>query len=91
MGKDICFYYMFKTNISGHSKLRGHKKLMLLPSRGYRPHQTSPFSFHIHLNDVTLSTPCIKYIGVLIDSKLDWSSHVQLVRTKVLHASHLFQ
>jgi len=32
---------------------------------------------------------CVEYLGVLIDSKLDWSSHVQLVRNKLSRAFHL--
>ena len=32
---------------------------------------------------------CVKYLGVLIDSNLNWSSHVQLVRSKLSRASHL--
>jgi len=32
---------------------------------------------------------CVKYLGVLTDSKSDWSSHVQLVRIKSSRASHL--
>jgi len=31
----------------------------------------------------------VKYLGVLIDSNLNWSSHVQWVRTKLSRASHL--
>jgi len=27
----------------------------------------------------------VKYLGVLVDSKMDWSSHEQLVRTKLSH------
>jgi len=47
-------------------------------------------SFQIRLNDVLLSQQtCVKCLGVLIDSKSDWASHVNLVRTKLLHTSHL--
>ena len=47
-------------------------------------------SFQVCLNDVLLSQKtCVKYLGVLIDSNLNWSSHVQLVRTKLSRASHL--
>jgi len=28
---------------------------------------------------------CVKYLGVLVDSIMDWSSHEQLVRTKLSH------
>jgi len=42
------------------------------------------------LNDALLSQkPCVEYLGVLIDRNLNWSSHVQLVRTKLSRASHL--
>ena len=27
LGQDFSFYYMFKTNFSGHKKILGHKKL----------------------------------------------------------------
>jgi len=52
--------------------------------------QTIPLSFQIHLNDVSLSEKtCVKRPGVLTDSKLDLTSHVQLMRNKLPPASHL--
>ena len=43
-----------------------------------------PLSFQICSNDVLLSQKtCVKYLGVLTDSNLNWSFHVQLVRTKL--------
>jgi len=47
-------------------------------------------SFRILLNNVWLNQKiCVKYTGILIDSKLDWSSHVRLVRTKLSSALYL--
>jgi len=47
-------------------------------------------SFQLRWNDVSLSKKtCVKYQGVLIESKSDWISHVQLVRTKLSRSSYL--
>jgi len=44
-------------------------------------------SFNVHINNVLLQgMTCVKYLGMLIDSRLDWSSHVQLIKRKLLYA-----
>ena len=48
-------------------------------------------SFQIKINDSCFQrTTCAKYLGVLIDSSLDWSSHVQHITSKLVKASFLF-
>jgi len=48
-------------------------------------------SFQIKINDSCFQrTICAKYLGVLIDSSLDWSSHVQYIKSKLVRASYLF-
>jgi len=44
-------------------------------------------SFQIKINDSCFQrTTCAKYLGVLID----WSSHVQYIKSKLVRASYLF-
>jgi len=48
-------------------------------------------SFQIKTNDRCFQrTTCAKYLGVLIDSSLDWSSHVQYIKSKLVKGSYLF-
>ena len=48
-------------------------------------------SFQIKINDSCFQrTTCAKYLGVLIDNLLDWSSHVQYIKSKLVRASYLF-
>ena len=48
-------------------------------------------SFQIKINDSCFQrTTCAKYLGVLIDSSLDWSSHVQYIKSKLVRASYWF-
>ena len=48
-------------------------------------------SFQIKINDSCFQrTKCAKYLGVLIDSSLDWSSHFQYIKSKLVRASYLF-
>ena len=48
-------------------------------------------SSNVHINNVLLQgTTCVKYLGVLIDSRLDWSSHVQLIKRKLIFACNIF-
>jgi len=48
-------------------------------------------TFQIKVNDSYLQrTTCKKYLGFLIDSSLDWSSHVQSIKSKLVRASYLF-
>jgi len=48
-------------------------------------------SFQININDSCFQrTTCAKYMGVLIDSSLDWSSHVQHIQSNLVRASYLF-
>jgi len=63
----------------------------MLTSRSLKntDNQTAPLSFQIRLNYVVMSQEaCVKYLSVLSDSKLDWSSQVQLVRIKLSRASY---
>jgi len=47
--------------------------------------------FQIKINDSCFQrTTCAKYLGVLIDSSFDWSSHVQYIKSKLVRASYLF-
>jgi len=48
-------------------------------------------SFQIKINDSYFQrTTCAKYLGVLIDSPLDWSSHVlTYIKSKLVRASYL--
>jgi len=47
-------------------------------------------SFNICINNLSLQgTLYVKYRGVLIDSRLDWSSHIQLIKRKLLCASNM--
>jgi len=51
--------------------------------------ETCPFQ--IKVNDSYFQrTTCAKYLGVLIDSSLGWSSHVQSIKSKLVEASYLF-
>jgi len=46
--------------------------------------------FQNKINDSCFQrTTCAKYLGGLIDSSLDWSSHVQYMKLKLVRASHL--
>jgi len=48
-------------------------------------------SFQIKINDSCFQRKtCAKYLEILIDSSLDWSSHVQYIKSKLVRASHLF-
>jgi len=48
-------------------------------------------SFNVYLSNVSLQwTICVKYLGVLIDNRLDWSSHVQLIKRKLYASNMLF-
>jgi len=48
-------------------------------------------SFQIKINDSCFQrTTCAKYLGGLIDSSLDWSSHMQYIKSKLVRASYLF-
>ena len=48
-------------------------------------------SFQIKINGSCFQrTTCAKYLGVLIDSSLDWSSHVQYIKSKLVKGSYLF-
>jgi len=47
-------------------------------------------SFQIKINDSCFQRiTCAKYLGVLIDSSLDWSSHVQYIKSKLDRSSYL--
>ena len=49
-------------------------------------------SFNVYLSNVSLQwTICVKYLGVLIDNRLDWSSHVQLIKRKLYASNMLFK
>jgi len=64
---------------------------MLTRSVKYLCSPTELTSFNVHINNVLLQgTTCMKYLGVLIDSRLDWSSHVQLIKRKRLYACNMF-
>jgi len=42
-------------------------------------------SFSVYVNNVLLQgAACVKYLGVLIGSRLDWPSHVHLIKRKLL-------
>jgi len=43
-----------------------------------------------HNNKKRLSNESYKYLGVLTDSKLDWSSHIQVNKRKLLNFINLF-
>jgi len=46
---------------------------------------TELISLNVHINNVLLQgMTCVKYLRVLIDSRLYWSSHVQLIKRKLL-------
>ena len=48
-------------------------------------------SFQIKINDSCFQrTTCAKYLGILIDSSLDWPFHVQYIKSKLVRASYLF-
>ena len=48
-------------------------------------------SFQIKINDSYFQqTTCAKHLGLMIDSSLDWSSHVQYMKSKLARASYLF-
>jgi len=52
---------------------------------------TEPTSFNVHINNVLLQgMTCVMYLGVLIDSRLKWSSYVQLIKRKLLYACNMF-
>jgi len=64
---------------------------MLTRSMKYLCSPTELTSFDVHINNVLLQgTTCVKYLGVLIDSRLDWSFHVLLIKRKLLYAYNMF-
>jgi len=63
---------------------------MLTRSMKYLCSPTELTSFTVHINNVLLQgTACVKYLGALINSRLDWSSHVQLITRKRLYACNI--
>jgi len=64
---------------------------MLTKSLKNNSNPSETCSFQIKINDSCFQrTTCAKYLGVLIDSPLDWSSHVQYIKSKLVRASYLF-
>jgi len=64
---------------------------MLTRSMKYLCSPTEMTSFNVDINNVLLQgTTWVKYLGVLIDSRLDWSSHVQLNNMTLLYAYNMF-
>ena len=64
------------------SSMNNSKTSYMLTSKSLRntDKEIVPLSFQICLNHVLLSQKtCVKYLGVLTDNNLNWSSHVQLV------------
>jgi len=63
---------------------------MLTRSMKYLCSPTELTSFNVYINNASLQGMiCAKYLGVLIDSRLDWSSHVELIKRKLLYASNM--
>jgi len=47
----------------------------------------SPLKFTYHINDVPIKkVNSVKYLGVVIDSKLTWKEHVKQILSKALHS-----
>ena len=66
-------------------------KFMLTKSWKNNSNLLETYSFQIKINDsYSQRTRCTKYLGVLIDGSLDWSSHVQYIKSKLVRASYLF-
>ena len=41
-------------------------------------------SIKLNINDTSLKKkPCIKYLGIMLDSNLNWKSHVNYISTKI--------
>jgi len=52
--------------------------------------QRSAFNLKKYYDSCFQRTTCAIYLGVLIDSSLDWSFHVQYIKSKLVRASDLF-
>ena len=56
---------------------------MLLSSRKH-----NPASFKVIINNHISPEDSLKYLGVLLDKKLSWKSHVQKVKTQLSRLVH---
>ena len=66
-------------------------KFMLTKSLKKNSNLSDTCSFQIKINDICFQRKkCAKFLGVLIDSSLDWSSHVLYIKSKLTRASYLF-
>ena len=61
-------------------------KFMIISNKKYDKPLFKRFRLNINKNNIKMVTK-LKYLGVILDSKLTWRNHIEFLQTKVSHAS----
>jgi len=64
------------------------KSMFFLTRKLFNKAEEGKRNFKIHINNVVLHRKTsVKYFGVLLDKSLNWTSHVQYLKSKLSFAS----
>jgi len=68
------------------------KSMFFITGKLFNKAEEEKRNFKIHINNVVLHRKTsVKYLGVLLDESLNWTSHVKYLKSKLSFASMIYK